>query len=73
MQIVDTFVVCCFRIYLADAHDFISSDADWILETVDIPGLEQGHVEAYLRRIQLIIKNDFIKKARKMLDIIHGF
>ena len=44
MECLEAFVVGGLGADFADAHDFITRDADWVAETVAVPKLEQRNV-----------------------------
>jgi hypothetical protein len=66
-------MIGCFGCYFTDAHDFIACDADWILESVDVPMLEKSNVEAYVRWVEVSVVDNSVEKASKMFDVVHFF
>ncbi len=56
-----------------DAHDFIASDANWILESVDVPELEQGNVQADVGRVEAPVLDDAVEETAEVFDVVHSF
>ncbi|WP_262987395.1 hypothetical protein [Flavobacterium granuli] len=44
-------MIGCLRTDFTDAHYLITGDTDGALKAVDIPQLEQGHIQADMGRI----------------------
>jgi hypothetical protein len=56
-------VVCGLGTDFADSHYFVSSDANWVYEPVDIPELEQCDVQAYVSGVEVPVRNDAFEET----------
>ena len=56
---------------LADAHQLVPRNGNRVPETVLVPQLEQGHVKADVRRVEVEIAARFFKKTAEVFDVVH--
>lgn len=57
--------------YLADAHYFVSRDADRVQKAVDVPELEQGDVQADVGRVEVLVQDDAVEETAEVFDVVH--
>ena len=65
-------MVCCLGGNFADAHHFISGNADGVLKSVDVPLLEKGDVKTNVRWVEVAVLDYFVEEAGEVFDVVHG-
>ncbi|MES2573795.1 MAG: hypothetical protein V4572_02530 [Bacteroidota bacterium] len=73
MQFPHAFVVGGFGADFADSHDFVPGDADGVLETVQVPELEQGDVEADVSWVEGVVGCYEIEVGGEVFYVVHFF
>jgi hypothetical protein len=66
-------VVCCLGRNLAYSHHFVSGNAYWVSETIYVPELEQGYVQADVGRVEASVLDDAVEETAKVFDVVHSF
>jgi len=66
-------VVGCFGKYFTDSHYFVSGYTNWVLETVEVPGLKKGHVETDVGGVEVGVLDDFVEEGGEVFDVVHFF
>ena len=62
-----------FRADLRKFHNLTSGNRQRIFKPVDVPKLEDGHIDTDMRRIEPVILTYPVEKTGQMPDVIHGF
>ena len=72
MKVAHALMVSGVAADLANPHNFGARDAHRILETIEVPALEKGHIHAYVRGIKPVVSCYPVEESAKMFDVVHG-
>ena len=72
VQIPQALVVGSLGTDFADAHHFVTHDADGVYKTVDVPELEQGNVQADVGGVEVLVLDDEVEETVEVFDVVHG-
>lgn len=71
VQLPYAFVIGVFRTQLAELHNFFTVNGKRVLKAVIVPVLEQGHIQAKMRRRKPLIGAEDGEKSVEMADVVH--
>lgn len=57
--------------YFTDAHYFVSRDANRVDESVNIPGLKQGNIQADVSWVEAPVLDDAFEETGQVFDVVH--